>query len=205
MNWKSLLKKVAIGVMIPIVLATFAGAGYGAWYFLLRPTPTKTLKKAISFARQRNADQFRGQFSSPSVRALEGSWSGDAFGSGGSWRSMMTGLLENNGAPPEIMEEEINEANTRARVKIRLEGEPRFVSLIRDESDPAWLRLLKDGGDWRIDVLSGINEGLSEEARLAQADARNEAKADDKAKEGGGDDFTLEPPKEEGWWKSEEK
>jgi hypothetical protein len=211
MDWKSILKKVAVGVLIPLLLALLAGAGYGAWYFLVRPTPEKTLQAAIAAARRRDVQSFRATFSSPSLRALEGSWSGGgdndgAGGGGGGWNAMMAGLLERSGAPPELMEAEINEADTRARVKIRLRGEPQFVSLVRDDSDPAWLRFLKDGGDWRLDVLSGIEAGLSDEARKAQAQEKNEAAAN-KDKEGAAptEDFTLEPPKEEGWWKAEEK
>ncbi len=175
-------KKILIGALVPLVLGVLAAAGAGIWYFFVRQTPTKVLKGAIVDARERDIEGFKSRFSAASMRALEGSWTGDAIG-GGSWNSMMEGLLDRGGAPPQLMDEEIVEQ--RATVKIRLDGRRRTVYFIQDD------------GDWRIDVLSGIDVGLSEEARKVQATT---AADPDKAKK---EKERLAEPKKEGWWKED--
>lgn len=174
-------KKLLIGTLIPVALVFLAAVGVGTWYFFIRETPEDVLQDTVNYARQRNTDAFKTRFSSASVRALEGSWTGENSGAGG-WASMMEGILERNGGPPEVLETEI--VGERAKIEIKLEGRRRSVFLIQDD------------GDWRIDVLSGIQVGLSDEARKAQAKttAENPEEAD-KEKE------LLEEPKRENWWK----
>lgn len=180
---KSMLKKLAIGLLVPLFLGSIAAGGFGAWYFFIRVTPQSVLKDAVGYARQRNAEKFKGCFSAASVRALEGSWTGETYGGVGGWESMMAGLLSPNGAPPEV--KEIVEGEGRARADVRINGERRTIYLIKDKT-------------WHIDVLVGVDESLSKEARKANADLKNEAlKGTEKLKA----PVVVEEPKEEAWWK----
>jgi hypothetical protein len=104
---------------------------------------------------------------------------------------MMAALLQNSGAPPEIGEVQI--VDERAKIKIRLRGQRRAVYLINQGT--RWLLI----DDWRIDVLTGIDEGLSPDARKAQALKAVDDETVEKQKE------LLEEPKGKGWWKKDEK
>ncbi len=179
--WKKIWKKLLVGTLIPIILAFLAGAGVLTWYFFIRETPRSVFEDTIAAARQRNVEDFKGRFSTASVRALESSWSGETSGRGGSWISMMEGILDKNGGPPELLDEEIVEQ--RATLKVRLEERRRTIFFIKDD------------GDWRIDLLVGIDAGLSDEARKAQ---KTTASTPEDAKK---EEELLEEPKKEGWWK----
>ena len=179
--FKKIWKKLLVGLLVPLILAMMVGVGVGVWYFLIRETPKSVLNSAVTAARQRNVDAFKFRFSSSSVRALEGSWAGDTRGQGGSWISMMEGLLEPNGAPPQVVKEKV--AEERALIKVRLRNKNQTIFLTKDD------------GDWKIDVLSGIQAGLSEEARKAPKAVKKDG---DKAKK---EDELFSEPKKEGWWK----
>lgn len=178
----STIKKIALAILIPLLLAILIAAGAAIWYFLIRSTPTKVYKTAVSAARQRNVEDFKATFSSASIRALEGSWTGDTVGRAGSWNLMMEGLLQKTGAPPEFIEEKLSEDEKAAKIKIRLRKKRRSVYMVQED------------GDWKIDVLSGINVSISESARKAKK--KKVDSEDNKKKE----EFTEEP-KEAGWWK----
>lgn len=186
MDWKGILKKVAIAMLIPLVLAMVAGIGFGVFWFFIRVTPESVMKDTVNAARRSDMKTFKNQFSSSSARALEASWDGESW-SAGSWTSMMTGILEKSGAPPEIGEVEIVE--DRAKVKLRLRGERRVVYFIKEDT-----RLFVID-DWKIDVLSGIDEGISAEVRKAKAPKTVDPDKAAKTKK------LLEEPKEKGWWK----
>ena len=190
MDWKGILKKVALAMIIPAVLAMIGAIGFGVFWFFLRVTPESVMEKAVTSARQRNVEVFRTCFSDVSVQSLETSWRGDAAGSG-SWSAMMTSILEASGAPPEIGEVEM--VGDRAKIKIRVRGERRNVFLVKQAN--RWMVI----EDWRLDVLSGIDEGLSPEARKAQAaDTVDEAEIEKRK-------ALLEAPQEKGWWVKDEK
>lgn len=189
MDWKGILKKVALAMLIPILLAALAGVGFGIFWFFVRVTPETVMNKAVTAARRTDMPTFKSCFSSSSTRALETSWSGDSAGSG-SWTTMMGGLLETTGAPPEIGDVEI--VDDRAKIKMRLRGERRVVYFIKERTRYFVVE------DWRIDVLSGIDEGISAEARKAQAPKTVDPEKAAKQKE------LLEQPKEKGWWKKDE-
>ncbi len=176
------VKRAVIGLLVPILLGFFAAGGFGVWYLFFRQTPRTVLEDAIQRARQRDQEQFKACFSAASVRAMEGSWTTDAMGSSGSWNAMMQGLLEPNGAPPEITDEKTTD--NRARLEVRLRGERRAIYFEKIESL------------WKIDVLTGIDAGLSEEARKLQAKQQPENPKDGKSAE-----EVLAPPPEENWWK----
>jgi hypothetical protein len=180
----STIKKVALAILIPLLLVLVAAAGAAIWYFLIRSTPKKVYEAAVAAARQRDVVDFQSTFSSSSTRALEGSWTGETVGRAGSWSLMMEGLLEQTGAPPEFLEEEIAENDEAAKIKIRLRKKRRTVYMVKED------------GDWKIDVLSGINAGISEDARKAK---KKKVESEDSTKE---KEFTEEP-KASGWWKKE--
>lgn len=178
-------KKVLAGVLVVVLMAGLTAAAGGAWYMFFRETPTRVVEGAVQDARERDAEQFKQRFSVASRRALEGSWTGDTVGQSGSWNAMMEGILESNGAPPRLIKEEI--VGERATVRVELGSRKRTIFLIRDE------------GRWWIDVLSGIDEGLSDEARRAQAATTADPEQAKKEKE------LLTEPKRDGWWKKSDK
>ena len=71
----------------------------------------------------------------------------------------------------------------RAIIKLRLRSRRQTIFLIKND------------GDWMIDVLSGINAGLSDEARKVQESSTKDKTKKEKEKE------LFTEPKKEGWWK----
>jgi hypothetical protein len=190
MNWKKILKALGVGAIALLAVSLLLGSVYAIFWFYVRVTPMSVMEKAVTSARQRDVATFRGCFSDPSLRALQASWTADGA-TAGSWSSMMAALLQNSGAPPEIGEVQI--VDERAKIKIRLRGQRRAVYLINQGT--RWLLI----DDWRIDVLTGIDEGLSPDARKAQALKAVDDETVEKQKE------LLEEPKGKGWWKKDEK
>lgn len=178
------VKKIAIAVLIPLLLIFLVAVGAAIWYFVIYEPPDRVLEKALVAARTRDEETFKGYFSKPSVRALEGSWTGESYGRSGSWAAMMAGIMETSGAPPTILETEVAEEDHRAKVKIRLRDQRRTIYFINED------------GDWRFDVLSGVNVGVSEEARAAKKVEVDPEKAKKEEK-------FSEEPKKRGWWKKE--
>ena len=185
MDWKGILKKLVIAMIVPVLLAMIAGVGFGVFWFFLRVTPMSVMEKAVTSARQRNVEVFRSCFSDLSARSLESSWRGNASGAG-SWSSMMSTILETTGAPPEIGEVEV--VGDRAKIKVRIRGERRNLFMVKQAN--RWMVI----EDWRLDVLSGIDEGLSPQAREARAaDSIDQAQVEKRRE-------LLEAPQEKGWW-----
>ncbi len=182
MDVKKMAKKILIGVVLPLLLIFLIAAGVALWYFFIRQTPERVVGIAIKAARQQDQDTFKEHFSTASVRTLENSWKSDLSTSGG-WNQMMDGLLERSGAPPEVVEEVISEDGSRAKVRILLRKKRRYVHLVDED------------GDWRIDVLTGINVSISKEAQKAKKDEKKPE--DDKKK----DDGFSDEPQRDGWWK----
>lgn len=178
-------KKILAGVGVVVLMAGLSVAAGAAWYIFFRETPTRVVQAAVQDARERDVEQFKQRFTAASRRALEGSWTGDTVGQSGSWNAMMEGILESDGAPPRVVREEI--VGERATVRVELESRKRTIFLMKDE------------GRWWIDVLSGIDEGLSDEARRAQAATTADPKQAEQEKE------LLAEPKRNGWWKKSDK
>lgn len=179
------IKKIAIGIAIPILLLLLAALGAAIWYFVIFEPPERVLEGVIASAQSNNPERFQSYFSSASVRALEGSWKGDGYGRSGSWDRMMKGILETSGgAPLPEGEPEITEDGQRAKMRVRLRGNRRTIYFVQED------------GDWRVDILSGVNAGVSEEARK---EAKVELDPEKQKKE---ESFTEEP-KRDGWWKKE--
>ncbi len=190
MDWKGILKKVALAMLVPILLAALAGIGFGIFWFFLRVTPESVMDKAVTAARRSDMVTFKDCFSDSSRRALRTSWDSDTGSGVGSWTTMMTGLLEPTGAPPERDDAEI--VDDRAKIKMRLRGERRVVYFVMERKRYFLIE------DWRIDVLSGIDEGISGEARKARAPKTVDPEKAKAQKE------LLEQPKEKGWWKKDD-
>jgi hypothetical protein len=186
MDWKGILKKAAIALLIPILLAAVAGIGFGVFWFFLRVTPESVMKKAVTSARRSDMATFKTCFSDSSTRALQMGWESDTGGDSGSWTTMMSSILEPTGAPPELGE--VETVDDRAKIKLRLRNERRVVYFIKERTRYFVIE------DWRIDVLSGIDEGISAEARKARAPKTVDPEKAAKQKE------LLEQPKEKGWW-----
>lgn len=178
------VKKIAIAILIPLLLIFLVAVGAAIWYFVIYEPPERVMEKALVAARSRDEERFKEYFSKASVRALEGSWTGESYGRSGSWGAMMAGIMEPSGAPPTIVETELTEEGDRAKVKLRLRDQRRTVYFINED------------GDWRFDVLSGVNVGVSEEARAAKKVEIDPEKAKKEEK-------FSEEPKKRGWWKKD--
>jgi hypothetical protein len=191
---KGFLKKLAVAALIPLVMGLVAGGGVGVWYLFLRQTPEKVFDGLISHARQRNAEKFREAFTDSSIQAMEQSWTGETFGDQGSWNEMMASILEVDGAPPTYKKPKFNKDETLAELDVQLRDGRQTINFVKEKG--SWYQIDR----WKINVLFGIDAGLSAQARKEQAKAKNEAESK-KDGEGGGAQIQIEAPQEDGWGK----